>query len=43
MVKGLVRMPAWAGSEVTHLQRYYNLNLASHPFLQWNAEEREST
>ena len=35
-------LPAWAGSEVTHLQRYYNLNLASHPFLQWNAEERES-
>ncbi len=36
-------LPAWAGAEVTHLQRYYNLNLASHPFLQWNAEERAST
>lgn len=33
-------LPTWAGAEVTHLQRYYNLNLASHPFSQWNAEER---
>ena len=33
-------LPTWAGNEVTHLQRYYNLNLASHPFSAWNAEER---
>lgn len=34
-------VPAWAGAEVTHLQRYYNLNLASHPFSRWSAAERE--
>lgn len=34
-------VPAWAGGEVTHLQRYYNLNLASHPFSRWSAAERE--
>ena len=34
-------VPAWAGAEVTHLQRYYNLNLASHPFSRWCAAERE--
>ena len=34
-------LPSWAGPEVTHLQRYYNLNLASHPFSRWSAEERE--
>ena len=36
-------LPSWAGPEVTHLQRYYNLNLASHPFSRWRAEEREAT
>lgn len=36
-------LPSWAGPEVTHLQRYYNLNLASHPFLRWSAAEREAT
>lgn len=33
-------LPEWAGSEVTHLQRYYNLNLASYPFSRWNDMER---
>ena len=32
--------PAWLGREVSDLARYYNLNLASHPFSQWTAEER---
>lgn len=35
-------LPAWAGQEVTHLQRYYNLNLASHPFSGWSDEDRAS-
>ena len=33
-------LPDWAGREVTHLPRYYNLNLVAHPFSQWSAEER---
>ncbi len=32
--------PAWLGCEVTELLRYYNLNLASHPYAQWSADER---
>lgn len=36
-----IAMPAWAGAEVTHLPRYYNLNLASHPFRAWSGEERD--
>ena len=35
-----IAMPAWAGAEVTHLPRYYNLNLASHPFSRWDDAER---
>ncbi|RMH94551.1 CYTH domain-containing protein [Lysobacter pythonis] len=33
-------MPDWAGREVTHLPRYYNLNLVAHPFSKWNDEAR---
>ena len=33
-------LPDWAGREVTHLPRYYNLNLVAHPFSRWSAEER---
>ncbi len=33
-------LPAWAGREVTHLPRYYNLNLAERPFSQWSEGER---
>jgi len=36
-------MPAWAGRQVTHARRYYNLALASHPYARWNAGEREAT
>jgi adenylate cyclase len=27
--------PAWLGPEVTQDERYYNFNLASHPYTQW--------
>jgi len=27
--------PDWLGAEVTEDQRYYNFNLASHPYTQW--------
>ena len=33
-------LPDWVGREVTHLPRYYNLNLASHPFSRWDDAER---
>jgi adenylate cyclase len=32
--------PAWLGSEVTELQRYYNLALAERPFARWSPEEK---
>jgi adenylate cyclase len=32
--------PAWLGLEVSHLARYYNLNLATHPYALWSAAER---
>ncbi len=32
--------PAWLGAEVTHLERYYNFNLATRPYSQWPAHER---
>ena len=32
--------PAWLGREVTDLARYYNLNLATHPYSRWSADER---
>jgi adenylate cyclase len=31
--------PAWLGREVTDIARYYNLNLATHPFSRWSADE----
>jgi adenylate cyclase len=31
--------PAWLGREVTDLARYYNQNLATHPYSRWSAEE----
>lgn len=34
--------PAWLGREVSHLARYYNLNLAVRPYSRWNADERAS-
>ena len=32
--------PAWIGTEVTHLHRYYNVNLVEHPFSAWTDAER---
>lgn len=34
--------PDWLGAEVTMLPRYYNVALASHPYAQWCAEERNA-
>jgi len=35
--------PAWLGREVTPLARYYNLNLAVHPYSRWSEEERAAS
>jgi adenylate cyclase len=32
--------PDWLGVEVTHLPRYYNVSLASHPYSRWDESER---
>lgn len=32
--------PAWLGREVSDVARYYNLNLATHPYSRWSADER---
>ena len=32
--------PAWLGVEVTHLERYYNVCLVSHPYRAWTEAER---
>lgn len=32
--------PPWLGREVSHVSRYYNVNLVSHPWRNWNAAER---
>lgn len=32
--------PEWLGAEVSHLPRYYNLNLATHPYVRWSDDER---
>lgn len=32
--------PAWLGREVSHLPRYYNVNLIDHPWRAWNHAER---
>jgi adenylate cyclase len=33
--------PLWLGAEITHLPRYYNLNLIAYPYSAWTAAERE--
>ena len=30
-----ITLPAWAGAEVSHDPRYFNANLAKHPFTRW--------
>lgn len=32
--------PDWLGTEVTHLARYYNVNLVKHPYGEWDERER---
>jgi len=32
--------PRWLGAEVTHLPRYYNVRLVTHPYSSWSAAER---
>lgn len=32
--------PDWVGTEVTHLRRYYNVCLVSHPYSAWTRAER---
>lgn len=32
--------PVWLGVEVTHLRRYYNVCLVSHPYSAWSEAER---
>lgn len=34
--------PAWLGDEVTDLARYYNFNLAAHPYSRWSGDERNA-
>ncbi|WP_430390306.1 CYTH domain-containing protein [Dyella sp. 20L07] len=34
--------PAWLGREVSHLARYYNVNLIDHPYARWTQDEREA-
>lgn len=34
--------PSWLGREVSHLPRYYNLNLAIHPYARWSDAERNA-
>lgn len=35
-----ITMPAWAGRDVSHLERYYNVCLTQYPYSQWTADER---
>lgn len=32
--------PSWLGCEVSHIERYYNVNLITHAYRQWSAAER---
>ena len=34
--------PDWLGREVSSIARYYNLNLATHPYSAWSAAERDA-
>jgi CYTH domain-containing protein len=37
-----IQLPEWVGTEVSHDPRYFNANLARHPYRQWN-ESAETT
>ena len=32
--------PSWLGRDVSHIERYYNVNLIAHAYRQWSAAER---
>lgn len=32
--------PPWLGREVSHMPRYYNVNLIEHPYARWSEAER---
>ncbi len=34
--------PSWLGREVSHLVRYYNVNLIAHPYAHWTDDERNA-
>lgn len=34
--------PSWLGREVSHLVRYYNVNLIDHPYANWSHDERQA-
>jgi adenylate cyclase len=34
--------PSWLGREVSHLARYYNVNLIAHPYALWTQDERQA-
>ncbi len=34
--------PSWLGREVSHLVRYYNVNLIAHPYAHWTQDERDA-
>lgn len=36
----VIAMPAWAGKDVSHLERYYNVRLTQYPYSRWTTEER---
>ena len=35
-----IEKPAWAGIEVSGLERYYNMRLGQHPWSEWTEAER---
>ncbi len=37
-----IKLPPWIGEEVSSDTRYYNSNLATHPFTRWHLEEVSS-
>ncbi len=36
----VITLPTWAGKDVSHLERYYNVRLTQYPYSRWTAEER---
>lgn len=35
-----ILMPAWAGAEVTHEARFYNVSLSRYPYKDWSEDEK---